>query len=972
MTGATVTNAGTISASGQALGTDATSTPLTFYLTNTGAISGGTDALSFSADIGSGTVSITNSGTISAQDGVAIDLAAVTSGTAQVTVQNDAGGDLSSPSGDAVAFGGGRITVTNAGTISAGQGSAVSVTDYAAVTEFHLTNASGGVIDASGDAVAIRGDSATQSGASGTVVVDNSGTILSRGSGASAIDFSEISSAAASVTLNNTADGILRSVGGDAIRLGSGATVNNSGEISTRAAGADAIRFEADGGAVNNASGGEILGAENGVSGQTGLTVVNDGTISGTSGAGVSVSGSVSVINSGTITGGSAGVTSSGDATVINSGMIEGQETGLEIGGGYVSNTSGATISGRAGGIVTDGSAATNIENAGTIDGGTGSGISLVGDTSDTIVTSGRIAGGNGIAISMGGGDDTLTVETGARFVGTIDGGDGTDTVALSGKGRFVGARNFEYLTVSGDWTLTGDQSYGLGTTVTASSTLTLDQVTLGGDVYAAAEGTLSGEGTVDGGLLVDGAVSPGLAGHIGTITVTGNYVQNPGADYAVDLAADGTSDLISVDGTATLGGTATITLAAGIYTLGSSYTILTAAGEVSNSFTLTQSQELPFLDLTLTAAGDTVAVAVARNDTAFASLAVTRNQKATAAALETLGSGTLYNATASALDSAAARAQFDAVSGEFNASLTGALVEDSEITRSVIGARMERMIGGGLPSLLGSGQGGLWLTGYGSDGRMRGDGNAAAISRDAAGIYAGADTISGEWTLGAAFGAGTGRYETAARASSADIDSYSATLYAGRRFGSWAVHFGASQSWNAINSRRDTGLTGLAVGDHSLRVAQIFGEASRGIVLMGMPSEAFFGLARVRASGGSWEETGTAGISYDAASESLDLTTLGLRMAVPMTSAERPTWLLGTLGWRHAFGAMTPNVQGRFSGSDAFTVYGAPISQDALIMKARLQVAIAPEADLGVSVGGQIASEGYDLGIDAGLKFRF
>ena len=65
-----------------------------------------------------------------------------------------------------------------------------------------------------------------------------------------------------------------------------------------------------------------------------------------------------------------------------------------------------------------------------------------------------------------------------------------------------------------------------------------------------------------------------------------------------------------------------------------------------------------------------------------------------------------------------------------------------------------------------------------------------------------------------------------------------------------------------------------------------------------------------------------------------------------------------GALGWRHAFGDVTPLSTMRFaSGGDAFAVGGVPLARNAATVEAGLDYALSPNAALGVTYGGQFGS---------------
>jgi autotransporter-associated beta strand protein len=111
----------------------------------------------------------------------------------------------------------------------------------------------------------------------------------------------------------------------------------------------------------------------------------------------------------------------------------------------------------------------------------------------------GRVAGGSASqpAIALGSGNDRVTIFTGAAVTGTIDGGTGTDQLALtgSGNGTLSGTANFEALAVnSGNWTASGAQSYATAATIGAGAMLTGSITTPSYTV--AAGGTLTSGGT--------------------------------------------------------------------------------------------------------------------------------------------------------------------------------------------------------------------------------------------------------------------------------------------------------------------------------------------------------------------------------------------------------------------------------------------------------------------------------------------
>ena len=286
---------------------------------------------------------------------------------------------------------------------------------------------------------------------------------------------------------------------------------------------------------VRNAAGGAITGAPNGVStvyAAATVTVTNAGAIKGTAANGIYLKNSSGVVANqagGTITGAVSGVRIYNDfgtthgATVTNAGTITG------------TSGPGVSITASAGSA-----ASANMTNlaGGTITGTTGVYIHDFSSAPTTITNAGTITGTGGTAIQFASGmNNTLILQTGSVLNGTAIGGDSAtgNTVILRGSGTANNQfTNFFFLDVqaSGVWALNGASvaAFALQATEIQSGTLVIGDAShpgaaLTSPVTVNAGGALAGQGMVIGDVAVlsGGAIAPGAASPFTTLNVTGN-----------------------------------------------------------------------------------------------------------------------------------------------------------------------------------------------------------------------------------------------------------------------------------------------------------------------------------------------------------------------------------------------------------------------------------------------------------------
>lgn len=339
------------------------------------------------------------------------------------------------------------------------------------------------------------------------------------------------------------------------------------------------------------------------------------------------------------------------------------------------------------------------------------------------------------------------------------------------------------------------------------------------------------------------------------------------------------------------------------------------------------------------------------------------------------------------------ARGAFDQLSGEIHASARTALIEDSRFLRNAVNDRLRAASGStgaagdsavtyenGKPvaAPVTTDRFAFWGQGFGSWGRTDGDGNAAKLERKTGGFFIGADApVFGNWRLGAVAGYSRSDFDVKGRQSSGESDNYHLGLYGGANWGALTLRTGAAYTWHDISTNRTVSFPGFGdrlKGDYGAGTTQLFGELAYGFALGATRIEPFANLAYVSLHTDGFRETGgAAALTGAAATTDATFTTLGLRASTRLTLGGASLTAKGTLGWRHAFGDVTPLASLRFAGGgNGFGIGGVPIARNAALIETGLDYALSPNATLGVSYGGQFGSGIADHAAKANFNVRF
>lgn len=537
------------------------------------------------------------------------------------------------------------------------------------------------------------------------------------------------------------------------------------------------------------------------------------------------------------------------------------------------------------------------------------------------------------------------------RFEQTAD---ATYAGVLSGSGVFS-------KTGAGQLSLTGNSSAFNGSADIQSGTLVMgNHSQLGGTLTMGKGTTLRGSGIVGTTVLQEGAtVAPGSS--IGTLKVAGDLTFSPGSTYLVEVDPDSAaSDRIEVTGTANLAGSVVHVGPEGNFDSARQYTILTA-NSVQGQFTSVQSN-FAFLDPTLGYSAQDVTLELVRKREAgaFTDAALTYNQRATAAALDTLADTNALHEYILTLPKEAPPAVFDSLSGELHASIASALRGAGTTLNSLPLTHLRTR----LQSYTPINESPVWVEYVGTRQTLQPNHNAAEVKQDTNGVFVGTDhAVDQGWHLGSALGYTQGDLSINDRASKANLSNYSATLFGGKAFdagvGTLNLLFGTAYTWHDIDTRRYATVSGSSqklTADYSASTAQVFSEVGYVIPLTERTHiEPFAGLvwSDLRTRGFS-ESGGSAALDGNHSSDKQTASTLGFRTQTAISLGGIEGQLRTILGWQHAFDDVVANKTMTFEGSQPFTVAGAPIARNSALVGLGADVPLTHATRVGLNYNGQ------------------
>ncbi|MEP0235836.1 autotransporter outer membrane beta-barrel domain-containing protein [Roseibium sp.] len=399
------------------------------------------------------------------------------------------------------------------------------------------------------------------------------------------------------------------------------------------------------------------------------------------------------------------------------------------------------------------------------------------------------------------------------------------------------------------------------------------------------------------------------------------------------------------------------------------------------------------FLDASARFEGTKGYLTLTKSAKAVTSKAVTGNEKAVGRIIEEFGDGhAVHDAFIGTTSSQSASLIYNGLTGETHASAASGSFHSAFASSGVITGRMQ-----GTQNSLGStsatafhgdGEGyspflsgpEIWFRGYGNFLSVSGTGSAADTDTTTAGMMAGVDALVNDAArLGMAFGYSRTFSSTSDRFSKSRIDGYHGFVYGSAQFGPIGLQAGLGATYNQIDASRETGISGLPgflTADYTGWTGQAWMEAAYGLPF-GLASsfEPFAGLSLISNHTENFTEKGNAAALNVSSTHQTNLfSTLGIRLGHEIDLSDTSAFRVsGSVGWRHAFGEITPeSTMSYASGSSSFTISGLPLERDTLVFDAGLDMAMTENTLIDLRYSGQLGAHAQDHGIKGTLRLSF
>ena len=529
----------------------------------------------------------------------------------------------------------------------------------------------------------------------------------------------------------------------------------------------------------------------------------------------------------------------------------------------------------------------------------------------------------------------------------------------------------------AGTLVMTGNNTYRGGTTVEGGTLLGFAESfgVTGDDATAKANGKVT----------VNGGTFGLLASYNDQFTMKGEQKHDDAADHSVDVVVNAGGSFQITAGQNVTMGTLEFKEGAG-FTVGSEDVDVLkeayAGKEQTGTVTTTgvtgddlavANPDYAFFKTELKAEGNTLTGTLSRDETkSFATYAQNANGQAIAGALEGAAGGALYDALIGASKGDVAKT-YNSLGDDFilntrNAGIVNGMTLSRAIKDQATG------IGEGRKVEMADGTARLWATGVGSWSALD-YGQSDMDSDFYAGLFGAEVDVCSATKLGLFFGAGsTDNKAGDNKVESDDIHfgAYGVTNFSDVVNATYGFVY-SHQSADATRALQVGSQLGMNAFSGDTDITQIFAEAAyTGLNTDAYSIEPYFGLSWIHAeSDGFNEQVGTMAFSTTTEDQDVQVTTLGVRGAIPFTMGETKVALKGDVAWNHFFGDTEAEASMALAGSGVAHLKGGELG-DMAPGGLGADAQLGKKTTLGLSYTGAYDGDITSHGISANVRFNF
>lgn len=531
-------------------------------------------------------------------------------------------------------------------------------------------------------------------------------------------------------------------------------------------------------------------------------------------------------------------------------------------------------------------------------------------------------------------------------------------------------------LTKSGEGTLvmTGSNTYRGGTTVEGGKLLG----------YSNSFGVSGDDGKANGKVVVNGGTFGILETYNDQFTMKGeiergegthsvDVVVNEGGTFQITAGQDVTMGKLEFkEGAGFTVGSEDVDVLKEAYAGKAQTGTVTTTG-VTGADLAVANPDYAFFKTELKAEGNKLTGTLSRDETkSFATYAQNANGQAIAGALEGAAGGALYDALIGASKGDVAKT-YNSLGDDFilntrNAGIVNGMTLSRAIKDQATG------IGEGRKVEMADGTARLWATGVGSWSALD-YGQSDMDSDFYAGLFGAEVDVCSATKLGLFFGAGsTDNKAGDNKVESDDIHfgAYGVTNFSDVVNATYGFVY-SHQSADATRALQVGSQLGMNAFSGDTDITQIFAEAAyTGLNTDAYSIEPYFGLSWIHAeSDGFNEQVGTMAFSTTTEDQDVQVTTLGVRGAIPFTMGETKVALKGDVAWNHFFGDTEAEASMALAGSGVAHLKGGELG-DMASVGLGVEAQVGKMTTMGLSYTGAYDGDITSHGISANVRFNF